>query len=133
MFGFAALLLTALTGAPPAEVRAAAMRVDTMAVWQENSVLSGDFACDGKPRHVILGSKGQGLMVAVFRDDLGQAPELLAFPATGGSVRLAAELPSTSTNSSATASCPGLRLDGGAGRRIGQIFWNGQAFQSRSE
>jgi hypothetical protein len=133
MFGFAALLLSALTGAPPAEVRAAAARVDAQAAWQENSVLSGDFACDGKPRHAILGNKGQALMVAVFRDDLGQAPELLAFRAAGASARLAADLPSASTHPAAPASCPGLRLDGGAGRRIGQIVWNGQAFQSRSE
>ena len=133
MFGFAALLLTALTGALPAEVRAAAARVDAQAAWQENSVLSGDFACDGKPRHAILGSKGQALMVAVFRDDLGQAPELLMFPAAGGSVRLAADLPSPATPPAAPANCPGLRLDGGAGRRIGQIVWNGRAFQSRSE
>jgi hypothetical protein len=132
MFGFAALLLTALTGAPPAEVRAAAARVDAQAAWQENSVLSGDFACDGKPRHAILGSKGERLMVAVFRDDLGQAPELLAFPAAGGGAHLAADLPSASTTPAA-AGCPGLRLDGGTGRRIGQIVWNGQAFQSRSE
>jgi hypothetical protein len=133
MFGFAALLLTALTGAPPAEVRAAAARVDAMTTWQENSVLSGDFACDGKPRHAILGSKGQRLLVAVFRDDLGQAPELLVFPAAGGSVRLAADLPSASTPPAAPATCPGLRLDESVGRRIGHIFWNGQAFQSRSE
>jgi len=132
MFGFAALLLTALTGASPAEVQAAAARVDAQAVWQENSVLSGDFACDGKPRHAILGHKGQGLLVAVFRDDLGQAPDLLAFPAAGAGARLAADLPSASTPPAA-ANCPGLRVDAGAGRRIGQIVWNGQAFQSRSE
>jgi hypothetical protein len=131
MFGFAALLLSALTGAPPAEVRAAAQRFDAMAAWQEGSVLSGDFACDGKARHAILGSKGQGMVVALFRDDLAQAPELLAFPSRKGDALLAAEGQSTSLRTA--AACPGLRLDGGAGQRIGHIFWNGQAFQSRSE
>ena len=129
MFGFAALLLSALTGAPPAEVRAAAERVDAVAAWQENSVLSGDFACDGNPRHAILGSKDQKLVVALFRDDLAQAPELLAFPASSGGALLAADVP----GARAPAACPGLRLMGGTGRRIDHIFWNGQAFQSRSE
>jgi hypothetical protein len=132
MFGFAALLLSALAGAPPAEVRAAAEHVDAMAAWQEDSVLSGDFACDGKLRHAILGSKGRDVQVALFRDDLAQAPELLVFPAAGTGALLAAEDPAKAAKLAAAA-CPGLRLDGGAGRRVDHIFWNGQAFQSRSE
>ena len=132
MFGFAALLLSALAGVSPAEVRAAAGRVDASAVWQENSVLSGDFACDGTVRHAIVGKKGQRLVVALFRDDLAQAPELLAFPAPSGSALLAADVPASAATPS-PAACPGLRLTGGAGRRIAHIVWNGQAFQSRSE
>lgn len=132
MFGFAALLLSALTGAPPAEVWAAAERFDAQAAWQESSVVSGDFACDGGVRHAILGRKGQETLVALFRDDLRQAPALLVLPASDGA-RLSADPRLPAANTIAPAACPGLRLAGPAGRRVDHIFWNGQAFQSRSE
>jgi hypothetical protein len=127
------LLLSALAGAPPAEVRAAAERIDAGAAWQESSVLSGDFACDGKLRHAILGSTGRGLMVALFRDDLAQAPELLLLPSGQASALLTADERGPAAHLSPSAACPGLRLGDAAGRRIGRIVWNGQAFQSRSE
>jgi hypothetical protein len=65
------------------------------------------------------------MVLAVFHDDLGQAPDLLMLPASGRKMLLEAD-------GRALAACPGLRLDGGSGHIV-HIFWNGQAFQSRSE
>jgi hypothetical protein len=71
-------LASAASVASPA-VKAAAARFMEGVQWQEQSVLTADFSCSGKPQSAILGIAKNEIVVAVFTQDLGRAPEVLRF------------------------------------------------------
>jgi hypothetical protein len=78
------MLLTAIGVASPAAlaspaVKEAAQRFVGGIEWQEKSVLKGDFRCDGRQRHAILGTSDKEVVVAVFTQGLAHAPEVLRF------------------------------------------------------
>jgi hypothetical protein len=51
------------------------------ATWQEKSVLTGDFTCQGKQNLAILGTSEKVIVIAVFANGLGTKPEFLEYSA----------------------------------------------------
>lgn len=77
--GVLAALACHLAAAADADVKAAASRSVVDVSWQETSVLTGDFSCAGTQQFAILGTSLKEIVVAVFKDGLAQAPEVLRF------------------------------------------------------
>lgn len=77
--GVLAALVCDLAAAADGDVKAAASRYVVDVTWQESSVLTGDFSCAGKQQFAILGTSFKEIVVAVFKDGLAQAPEVLRF------------------------------------------------------
>ena len=71
---------SAVNASPPAA--AAAKRFHPSAIWQEHSVVHGDFSCRGRREVAVLGTSQTEIVVAVFLNGLSAKPELLQYPAS---------------------------------------------------
>ncbi len=60
-------------------VVSAAAAADRSVSWQKNSILSGDFTCQGKREYAILGTKPQQIFVAVFQPPSQRPLEILLY------------------------------------------------------
>ena len=78
IIGIAALLIGTGAHADPA-VKAAASRFVADVAWQEQSVLVGEFSCEGRQQSAILGLGKGEIVVALFTHDLAHAPQVLRF------------------------------------------------------
>lgn len=45
--------------------------------WQPKSVVTADFTCQGRAQHAILGLDPKDIVIAVFINGLGSAPEVI--------------------------------------------------------
>ncbi len=72
------------TSAKPPSVLAAAQRTMPDANWRASSAIRGDFACNGKIAHAILGVRENDIVIAIFVRGLASNPELLSY---GGGTR----------------------------------------------
>ena len=52
--------------ATPAEIEAAARKAFPEVSWRAESVIAGDFTCQGRSEHAILGTSGTEIVIAVF-------------------------------------------------------------------
>jgi hypothetical protein len=130
------LLMTLQTAAAPAlSVASAASRFAPRVMWQDKSVITAEFTCDGRHAQAILGTTATQIVVAVFVNGLDQKPEVLEYstqmrsPATA---RMTAESLDYKSKSPETpdlrkfhfpSTCRGLRLDDGRAAAA-HIFWN---------
>jgi hypothetical protein len=62
-----------------AQVRMAADKFAGNVMWRQGSVLEADFNCSGKVQYAILGTSAKEIVVAMFNQDLTQAPAILRF------------------------------------------------------
>ena len=60
-------------------VLAAAAASDSTVKWQRESVVSGDFTCQGKREFAVLGTKPKEIVVAVFRPPSKKPVDLMRF------------------------------------------------------
>jgi hypothetical protein len=74
-----AFLATVTCAAQEASVSAAAKTYYPSAIWQERSVLMGDFSCHGRQEVAILGASAQFIVVAIFTRGLGAEPVILKY------------------------------------------------------
>jgi hypothetical protein len=144
------LLLALSNGAAQASAREAPVVVQAASsfvgdiVWQERSVVVGDFTCQGKKQHAILGTtksvqvmhEGVAIgethaevVLAVFAHGLTEHPEVLHFPVQNGKTArltvesltsMPAELPEGWHPSKV---CKGLNVGDGE-RDSAHVYWN---------
>lgn len=63
------------------DVAAAAKTHYPAATWQAESVLTGDFTCEGREEFAILGTSSEFIVIAVFTHDLTVMLEILKYSA----------------------------------------------------
>ncbi len=134
------LLLGVAHAAEPstASVAAAAKRFSPATDWMANSVATGDFTCEGRVQHAILGRSRSGVVVAIFTNQLKSKPQLLRFEpdpraAEGPELQLDdlsfededfwKEVSSLAPGLRKSKTCKGLSIHGGE-RDALHIFWN---------
>lgn len=73
------LCLNQVHGADADFVVAAASSADRSVSWQSQSIVSGDFTCQGKREFAILGTKPKEIVVGVFRPPAVAPIDLLRY------------------------------------------------------
>jgi hypothetical protein len=121
-----------------AQVRMAAEKFAGNVMWRPASVLEADFNCTGKVQYAILGTSAQEIVVAIFNQDLTQAPALLRFDSdarngTASKIRLddysltAAEIAGVSgaepVGYRQSIACHGVRLSDDS-HEAAHIYWD---------
>ena len=78
-FFFALMTIGTAAWADSAPVKAAAERNIPGLTWQADSVLTGDFSCEGREQYAILGTNPSDIVIAVFLKGLDSKPEILHY------------------------------------------------------
>ena len=74
-------VVTSVQSAEGTDVSTSAKAYYPKATWQEKSVLTGDFTCQGRQEYAILGTSEELIVIAVFVRGLGEKPEILEYSA----------------------------------------------------
>jgi len=74
-----ALLFSANASAESTSLLKAAKKFVPGVAWRSSSAVTGDFTCNGRTTHAILGSRENEMFVAIFVRGLSRRPQVLSY------------------------------------------------------